>query len=122
MSASTIPVRRFNSALGLWTATDDNTGDEGAVPGAIRPDAHAVATFPLIKSSCYLMVRELPTETAKIAKSAHQSALVAWFVTTANMMLITMHIIATRFPMPEVHVVPVVGGPATSWLRGRSRA
>ena len=32
---------------GPWTATGDNTGDEGAVPGVIRPDAHALDGGPL---------------------------------------------------------------------------
>jgi hypothetical protein len=37
-----------------------------------------------------------------MAKSAHQTALVAWPVTTANMMLMTMQISATAFPTPRV--------------------
>ena len=50
--------------------------------------------------------------TAKIAKSAHQSALVAWWVTMANRMLMTMQISATRFPTPKVMSHPPVGSPS----------
>jgi len=38
---------------------------------------------------------------------AHQSALVAWCVAIAKMMLITMQISATRFPMPKVISFPL---------------
>jgi hypothetical protein len=46
-------------------------------------------------------------KTANIAKSAHQSALVAWCVTTANMMLMMMHTSATIFPMPKNIIPPL---------------
>jgi len=53
------------------------------------------------------MARVHHHKTAKMASKAHQSALVAWCVAIAKMMLITMQISATRFPMPKVISFPL---------------
>ena len=58
-------------------------------------------------------------KTANIANNAHQSALVAWCVTMANMMLITMQISATIFPTPKVMSSPSLVSTASEKRCGR---